>query len=38
MFSNNICVKKLLSTYLEHQPTMPLNQACEDWASTKAAY
>lgn len=29
---------QVLAGVLEHQPTMPLNQACEDWASTKAAY
>ena len=29
---------QVLAGVLEQQPTMPLNQACEDWADTKAAY
>lgn len=27
-----------LATVLAQQPDMPINQACEDWADTKAAY
>lgn len=27
-----------LASALEQQPTAPINQACEDWADTKAAY
>ena len=29
---------KEIATKMSSQPTMPLNQACEDWAETKAAY
>jgi hypothetical protein len=27
-----------IASDLEQQPTEPINQACEDWADTKAAY
>jgi hypothetical protein len=33
---NKRCQK--LASDLEQQPTDPINQACEDWADTKAAY
>jgi len=33
---NQRCQK--LASVLEHQSTQPINQACEDWADTKAAY
>jgi hypothetical protein len=29
---------QVLASAFEQQPTVPLNQACEDWADTKAAY
>ncbi len=29
---------QVLASVLEQQPTVPINQACEDWADTKAAY
>lgn len=29
---------QVLASVLEQQPMVPLNQACEDWADTKAAY
>lgn len=29
---------QVLAGVLEQQPTMPINQACDDWAATKAAY
>jgi len=29
---------QVLASALEQQPTVPINQACEDWADTKAAY
>lgn len=29
---------QVLAGALEQQPTVPINQACEDWADTKAAY
>ena len=33
---NKRCQK--IASDLEQQPTDPINQACEDWADTKAAY
>lgn len=33
---NQRCQK--LANILEQQPTLPLNQACDDWADAKAAY
>lgn len=33
---NQRCQK--IAGTLEQQPTEPINQACEDWADTKAAY
>ena len=33
---NQRCQK--LASVLEQQSTQPINQACEDWADTKAAY
>jgi hypothetical protein len=29
---------QVLASVLEQQPMVPINQACEDWADTKAAY
>jgi len=29
---------QVLASVLEQQPIVPINQACEDWADTKAAY
>ena len=29
---------QMLANALCEQPTVPINQACEDWAATRAAY